>query len=216
MSLRLQLAGLGALALSALQMSQPIDQSCVVDEAVRDPSLVTYRSQLLQVIRERSVEQLKPLVDSDVFLPFQEHGWEKFVEVHRPQDPESDIWSRLHQDVSRGGRFMGKDGFCAPYFMCPEWPGADGQDVLVIVKRNVPVRQRPDDSARVLAVLSCDILRVPSSQEGPEHPPGWETLLLPNGSWGFLRAGNVILAETWVHFERKSGRWQLTQLAAID
>ncbi len=167
---------------------------------------MTYRSQLLRAIRERSLDQLKPLVAPDVFLPFQEHGWEKFVEIHRPHDPESSIWSRLLQDVSRGGRLVGKDGFCAPYFMCPEWPGTDGEDVLVVVKRNVPVRARPDDASPALAVFSCDILRVPSSQASPDHPPGWETLLLPNRTWGCVRPGNVILAETWVYFERKAGR----------
>ena len=207
---------LGLFLLRSFSASQT--DSCVIDDATKEPELVRFRERLIVSIKSRDIAQLRPMISPRINFQHGFEGREAFVDAYDLADPKAETWSRLEKDLRYGGRFTSTDGYCAPYFMCPTWPGEGDETVLVVLARDVPVRSRPEPAAEVLSRLSCAVLRYSSKKNGirPKTPSGWTATPMSNGKWGFIPDENVVLAETGVYLGRHDGRWWLAGVFAAD
>ena len=198
--------------------AQQPGRNCVIDDAPRAPSLVEFRDTLLSAVRARSVERLLPLVHSDVMFGFGSSGRDSFVTAHNLRDPYSQFWAELERDLQLGGRLETADGFCAPYFMCPVWPGQQDDTVFVVLNRDTEARDSGTPGGTTVARLPCGAVAIPADAMAnrPRSPAGWTSLRQPTGVWVFVRASEVVLAETWVRLGRVNGKWFVTAIGGID
>lgn len=205
-----------ALAFVLPRCQPPPAASCVVDEASRDATLLDFRSRLLQAVRTKNAELLRPLVDPMITFEVGERGWNEFVETTRLADPKSEIWVTIERNLSLGGRLLEPDAFCAPYFTCPTWPGDDDDIVKVVVNREVPIRQRPSMGAPTLGDASCKVFTAPGGTAWPETPAGWSAVLLMDRRWGFVESSHVVVAETSLHLAKREGTWRLVAILSPE
>jgi len=214
MKLIRQLAVIG-LALQA-QSTQPVQyRSCVLDEAITNQGVADLRRRLLLAIGARNVSALQPLVDPGVRYDFGEQGWEGFSRAYQLASSESPMWTQLESDLSHGGKFVGDD-FCAPYFMCPTWPGVGDESVLVVLHEGVPIREQALATAASIGTTMCQVITVPAQASWPHVATGWTPVWLSSERWGFVEATHVVMAQTSVRLGRRGGQWRLVSVLGID
>lgn len=189
--------------------------SCVVDEAATNRAVVDLRVRLLSAIKSRSASALQPLVDAEVRYDFTEQGLEGFSRAYRLTDPSSPMWRELESDLLHGGKFIGDD-FCAPYYMCPTWPGDGGEIVFAVLRAGVPILDRSVSTAESLGVTKCEVIRVPAEANWPDAASGWMPVWLPPGRWGFVEAQYLAAAQTAIRLSNRDGRWLLVAVLGID
>lgn len=196
-----------------VQATQPSSRRvCFVDEAVKEPSLVAFRGQVLQAIEARDLTRLRPMIAPDVFLEKGVQGRERLVRERHLTDPKSRSWLELAEILKLGGRFDGS-AFCAPYTSCPSPPefGADGD--VIVLGQDVPAYKGPSTSSEVIARLSCDVLTVLG---GPRPPRGWWSVRLGD-KWGYVQVSKARwIALTYIYMERRDGRWLITRVSTEE
>jgi hypothetical protein len=102
--------------------------------------------------------------------------------------------------------------------MCPEWPGQQDDTVFIVLNRNTEARDRGAQDGTLVARLQCGAVAIPADAmaERPRPAPGWTSLRQPTGAWVFVRASDVVLAETWVRLGRVNGKWFVMAIGGID
>lgn len=194
-------------------------RDCFVDEAKEDPTLATFRDQLLGVVKSRSVERLVPLVARDIFVEIGASGVDTLLSTYNLKDPKSPYWTELEDILRLGGRFEGhKQAFCAPFNSCP-FPRGLGRDYFTVLGSDVPAYSEPSNKSQIVARLKCDVLR--ASGEGlppaPRSSGTWIPLWLPSGRWGFVDSSQVRSpAEMVILIGKVDGKWLLTMFTAPD
>ena len=117
-----------------------------VDEAVRDPTLVVFRQQLLSAVRAHDEAALVAALDPHVRTSFGSGGGAKDFKP---------LWNELEFVLTHGGTFRG-DRFWAPY-VYSAWPEQyDPFEHLAVVGKDVPLR---DAEKKIIATLSYDIVK---------------------------------------------------------
>ena len=192
-------------------------KTCLIDEAPRDKDLVEFRDRLRGAVRARDLNRLRPFVHPDFGFEAQNRGREKYFQAHELTDPKSPEWLSLEMDLAGGGHLNRPDSFCAPHYACPTPIGVN-ERVHVILGVDVAARDRPSPDGRILARLSCDVLRIPN--EGipprPDSPVGWNSVWLSSGTWAFIPARDAVEPARWLEIGRIGGKWWLTGRGSID
>lgn len=200
---------------------QSLGRVCPVDEAVGIESLARFREQLRDAVKARDVEMLRPLVDPGIVVGGLSQqfkvGFEAFLDHFEFRDRSNSIWTDVGGVLWQGGILEGDDAFCAPYFVCQSyWPWGGG--TVVILGEDVLAYARPDRSTKVVARLSCDVLRVASGDElaGVELFTGWRGVHLPSGAVGFVESDRVAHPSLLLRIGKKAGQWRLIHLQGTD
>ncbi len=183
-----------------------------VDEAGRDPGLLTFRARLLRALAEGDADGLVEAAHPEIRLSFGgDFGRESFREL--VQDPE--YRGELAAVLGLGGVFTGDGRFVAPYTFQRFPDGHDPFECYAVLGRDVRVRAAPDLDAEVLDLLTYEAVCHPPSQRTRRN--GFVPIGLEDGGTGYV-------AERFLRspidyraiFENEDGRWWLVTFIAGD
>jgi hypothetical protein len=164
-----------------------------VDEATNDPTLVAFRTQILDIVRRKDVAALLALVDPKIRTSF--GGGGGTADLRRQwklDEPDSQLWNELDEIFRNGGRFQqGGDTprFWAPY-VYSAWPDShDAFTHFAVLGQNVPLRSGPTEAAPPIATLSYDIVEGIDSAE--EHPADFRRIRTADKREGWVAAKSI-------------------------
>ena len=192
-----------------------------VDDAVRDPSFFTFRSQLLQALQRRDTTYLYSVMAPQIKNSFGgDDSIAGFKRLWKIEQANSPVWEQLTQVLSMGGKLAGNT-FTAGYVFS-HWPDAiDAFEFVAITGQNVSVRSEPSATATRIASLSFDIVALKDwqdlSEEGRLTADTWAQLELGDGRNGWVYGRYVYSPVGYrAMFEKRYGRWLLVFLLAGD
>lgn len=190
-----------------------------VDEATKDPSLVAFRTQLLDIVRRKDTAALLAVVEPTIRTTFGGGGGVADLRKQwKLDDADSHLWNELDEIFRNGGKFQqGGDTsrFWAPY-VYSAWPDShDAFAYFAILGENVPLRSGPTDSAPPVALLSHDI--VEGIESAQEHPPDFRRIRTADKREGWVAAKNVRSPIGYrAGLVKKNGTWKIEALVAGD
>jgi hypothetical protein len=208
------------LCTSAVTQSPPLkrERLCFIDEGVKDPSLIAFRSTLREIVDQKDAKGLINVLAENIHVGLDERpGISNFVQIHTPDDPSSEIWRDLGRILDLGGSFVGPNVFCAPFVRCPGAKAIDSELFVVVLGAKVPAHASPTSTSEVIEWLSCDVLPFDGSHL-PEKPstsaPGWLAVYLGK-RWGFVEEEQTRMVGDWYfHVTKIENRWLLTTFLA--
>jgi len=195
-----------------------------VDEGPRDVSFKVFRNRLIEAVKEHNTPFILTTLHPKIHLSFGGHfGVKDFLEMWKPYSPDSALWNELSTILSLGGTFRtsgGKRVFWAPYTFSAFPDDVDAYEHASIVGANVRVRSQPSTTARIVTILSYDIVKAtfPSSDnKRKDDTPGWVKVVLPDGTNGYV--ANRYVRSPIDHrlgFEKIRGKWLITVFIGGD
>jgi len=189
-----------------------------VDEAWKDPTLVTFRKNLLAAVKRRDLKYVVSRSARNIRLSFGGYSGRKtFREWLRLEGMRETYWRELEGVFSLGGVFNGKDTFCIPYVACIDVPGCpdcDPYEIVYVLSDNAKAYAAMDTKSPVVATLSYDVLNMDYSKEVIE---GWMSVELPRGGVGYVTGPEFRSPLDYRALLRKrKGTWEIDIFIAGD
>jgi len=176
-----------------------------VDEAQRDPMLVSFRNQVLEAIDHNDQKALAQLIDPKVRTSFGDDKGGGKVNL-----------SALEHALALGGSFQkGSDvpRFWAPY-VYSEWPEAhDAFSEAAIIAEDVPLHQSNDPASPAVATLRYDIVKMlDTTSDAPMRH-----VRTADGHEGWVESSRVRSSIDYrAGLVRKDGAWKIEAFVAGD
>lgn len=195
-----------------------------VDEGAKDASFKAFRNKLIEAVKERNTKFVLSLLHPKIHLSFGGHsGIKDFVEMWKPNSPDSAVWDELSTILALGGTFSTSEGkrvFWAPYTFSAFPDGLDGYEYASIVGDNVRVRSQPNTTASIVTNLSYDVVKATfliGDNNREDNFPGWVKVVVPDGRNGYV-ASKYIRSPTdyRLGFEKNRGKWLITAFIGGD
>ena len=202
-----------SLAVNAAELKLP-----PVDEAWKDPSLVSFRKGMLAAVKRRDVKYVVARAARSIKLSFGGYAGRKTFREWLTQEDMRDVyWQELEAVFSLGGVFTGKDTFCTPYVACVDIPGCpdcDPYDMVFVVSDDAAVHAAMSTASPVMARLSYAVLRMDYSRDVDE---GWLAVELPDGRVGYATGPEFRMAvDHRALLRKRKGVWQIDVFVAGD
>jgi len=188
------------------------------DAAPLDSSFLVFRGQLLEVLRQKDLIALLPLLDLQIDCGTAGTGRSAFARLWGLDDPDgmadSPFWEALAAVLQEGGSFDRQGRFLAPYVFA-QWPDSYTTAEYALVDGGmVRMRAEPRLGAPIVTNLSHAIVQVvdpsgPQETIGGATYPWWQITTLDgrNGYvWGqFMRSPE----DPRAGFALKDGQWKM-------
>ncbi|MBA2527814.1 MAG: SH3 domain-containing protein [Pyrinomonadaceae bacterium] len=195
-----------------------------VDEGAKDASFKAFRNKLIEAVKERNTPFILTILHPKIHLSFGGHsGVKDFLEMWKPDSPDSALWKELSTILSLGGTFSTSDGkrnFWAPYTFSTFPNDLDAYEYAPIVGANVRVRSQPNTTARIVTILSYDIVKATflfHDNNREDDIPNWVKVIVPDGRNGYVASRYVRSAIDYrLGFERIRGQWLITPFIGGD
>ena len=195
-----------------------------VDEGAKDASFKAFRTKLIEAVKQRNTRFVLSVLHPKVQLSFGgKSGPKDFLEMWKPDSPDSELWSELSTVLSLGGTFSKSEGkrvFWAPYTFSAFPDDLDGYEYASIVGENVRVRSQPSTTASIVTNLSYDIVKAtfPVSDDIREGDvPGWVRVVVPDGKSGYVASRYIRSPIDYrLGVGRIRGKWLITYFIAGD
>jgi len=222
-----------AVAVFAAAMSAQEIYIKPVDEAAKDPSLMEFRSKLIDAAERKDMKYVISVMDPKIKLSFGGHeGIADFKQIWQPDIEGSLFWNELLAVLKNGGVF-GKDTedgnktFYAPYTFTsfPDYPELDIFRDGAIIGKDVNLRAKPSLNAKVIGSLSYNVVMI--DHQGSvmkKKTPGidmetyeWYKVETLGGKKGFVHADHVRgHVDHRIGLEKQNGKWKITMFIAGD
>ena len=185
-----------------------------VDDAKKDASFYTFRSQLIAAVKRKDDKYVKSILSPSVKYGLGGGvGQYEFLRNYQFLRKDSTFWNQFSNAITHGGNLQtAEDGKTltfnapSPYFANTNPPATNEQGV--VCDRNVAVMDRPDAAASKVATLSFDIVQVPSAKPIVED---WMKVITPDGKTGYVHRAQLILrSDPYAVFQQDKGQWKLT------
>lgn len=200
------------------------------DDGPQDASFVKFRNDLKAIIARKDASALFTHLASDIKIDFGGFGGgPEFTETWKPYDKDSKVWAALSLVVEQGGNFDSPVRFSAPYVYSAFPSDVDIENKVVVTNEDAVLREKPNQSARIIRKLDRDILTLGSLVDGDlvtagsymaqheAHPQAWYSVKDAKGVTGFVPAKDVRSPIDYrASFERRKGRWFITMFLAGD
>jgi hypothetical protein len=195
-----------------------------VDEGARDASFKAFRNRLIEAVKQRNTRFVLTILHPKIHLSFGGHyGVKDFLEMWKPDSPDSEVWKELSTILSLGGTFSTSDGkrmFWAPYTFSTFPDDLDAFEYAPIVGENVRVRLQPNATAGIVTSLSYDIVKATfliSDDNRKDNIPGWVKVVAPNGRNGYVASRYIRSPIDYrLGFERIRSKWLITAFIGGD
>ncbi len=135
-----------------------------VDEGVRDPTWVLFKTRLLDALAKHDQKFVMGIVDARIRNTLGNDGSTEFRKLWQPQAADSPLWVELPKLLFLGGVFVKRDKganeFCAPYvrFKWPDDVSATGSGAIIVA--DALMKTKPSAAAETLQTLSHDLVKV--------------------------------------------------------
>lgn len=131
------------------------------DDTALDTGFSAFRARLADVVRARDAEALIGLAEPGVMLGFGGSGGHADLrEYLREPASADDYWRGLEYMLQLGSVRMDTDVFCLPYPSCIEISARDPYSVMVVIRPDTPLLERPEINARTLRLLDFDVVQL--------------------------------------------------------
>lgn len=192
-------------------------QLAPVDDAMREPGFFAFVKKLSAAVAKRDAKALQKLSDPDLlcggWTAKDERGWAKCAGRWRLDEPASPLWDVLADWIELG--FMRETPMIlvSPYVVWKFPRDLDPSEYLVVLRDNLPLRDKPERNAKVLATLAFDLVK----QVGPSNGLKgfeWVQVETATGVRGWVQAAQVRSPRmSRGQFSLKDGHWKL---AVVD
>ena len=198
-----------------------------VDEAPKDPSFLTYRNAMLELVKVQDTEAFLKLVDPDIHLSFGGHSGhgdmrrqlnlspDDLSEEYKSQATKlrDQYWNEIAKVLKLGGRFRGH-AFVAPYTWTAKTPkDADTYKTYFVTGSNVLLRSTGKANAPIISRLSYNIVYNDNWQEDANY----QSIRLPDGQTGYLSSQYLRSQIDYrASFIKINGKWQMAMFIAGD
>lgn len=134
-----------------------------IDESKKDAALKKTLNDLLEVVKNKDLEGLKPFLDVNILVSLGgEKGWNDFLELWKlKENPEkSMVWQELKNAITLGGTFdkRNNNSYTTPYLYATF--DYDAYEYAVITGDKVNIRDKPSTKSKVVAQLNYDVVKV--------------------------------------------------------
>jgi hypothetical protein len=170
----------------------------------KDKTLTAFRTQMIELIRNRDEKRLFDHVDPNVRISFGAgSGIEAFQRAWIVQPHWEELFTIFYMG---GGVFRDNDHFWSPSIHA-NWPEKfDPFSFVAVMSRNTPLRESEDPRSNAIATLSFDIVK-PLAEKGhvrvADGRTGWVDPRLLWSPAGYR-----------VELVRKSGTWKIEALVS--
>ena len=200
-----------------------------VDQADRDPSLVTFREALLAQVSARDTDAVVSAACPDIYLSHGGDGGPEELRANLTLDPEAlseeqrenadalraQYWSDLETTLSQPGYFDEEGEFWMPHQWQITLPASLDPELAFFVKgSDVSLRQRPDRNSSIIGLISHEIAIIRDYQDGAEY----QRVLLTDGTQGFMHADFLwpMTGYRAAFVKSDAGDWQLCTFVSGD
>ena len=202
----------------SLQASAPV-RIYPIDDTDRDSTFRSYVHKLQAAVSALDSSALRKLTADDVVVGPREKdkGWQRFVEVWRPNDRnDPELWDALSELLSLGFVREHPSLYVSPYVAWRFPNDLDPRTHLVVIRDGAALRLSPGINAPISATLSFDIV---GRISGAATPAGdnelrqWVYVRTLDGRTGYLNARDVrspLMPRA--QFARKNGKWKMVAL----
>ena len=183
-----------------------------VDQGRRDPSFQRFRKALARGFATRDLVVVKKYTHPNIYVATVGARSRAVFLARLRARPE--LWPELLAVLRKGGRFIGRDRFRAPYTAFIRFGARDPASTGVLVGPQVTIRERPDPTAPATAIRGYELVTVPEWR--PDYRgrrvEGWRFVRTADGRAGYVRAGDVDYAVTYtLDFIRIRGIWWINR-----
>ncbi len=193
-----------------------------IDEAINDREFLAFRTNLRAAVRTFDIEAVTAIAGNDIKLSrggsAGRETFRQWLTIDEPGDPES-YWHALERVVEFGGVFLDPDTFCTPYFACVDLPiceveVCDGYSEFIAITPSAPVYAQPGRDWAVIAQLDYEVVLHAPDDDPFKHFP-WYRISLADGRTGWISKPDFYRPVDYhATFERRSGRWEMTEFFA--
>ena len=191
------------------------------DESAKDPSFVTFKTQLQKAVKAKDDAFLLNTIDPQVHFSFGDDPGKKnfkkyFSLEQKPKD--SNVWKIL-EDTLKLGFFLNPEGnFVSPYLFENFPQDLDPTSYSVVSGTNVNVREAPSTNAKVLEKLSHSVVAMEYGEEIPKTGEcNWQKVCLANGTTGYICDKYLRSPLDYrIFFEKKKHKWMITTFIVGD
>lgn len=194
-----------------------------VDEGKNDASFIAFREKLISAVKNKDKKFLLGILDRNIKGNFGgDSGIEDFKRLWKLDSPQSELWKELLIVLTNGGKFVtAKKEFCAPFSFTNFPEDLDAFEHQMIFGNNVNLRAQPNTTAKVVAQLSYNVVKVDYEssvpEKGKEGEYSWLKIETLGGKKGFVSAQYVRSPIDYrACFEKKTGKWLMTFFLAGD
>lgn len=198
-----------------------------VDEAKRDAAFFTFRSKLVEAVKNRDSKYILSIVDPKIRNTFgDDNGITYFKRIWKLDSKNSKFWNEFSTVISNGGTFYKEADtktkqFCAPYLFTVFPEDLDAFDYSAIFGKNVILRSKPSVKSSVVANLSYNVVKVDfdNSVKSKADLDAYEWLKIETlgGKKGFVNPKFVRSSVDYrACFEKIKGNWKMTAFVAGD
>jgi len=194
-----------------------------VDEAKKDASFNVFRGKLITAVKNKDKKFFLSILDRNVKGSFGgDSGIEDFKKLWKIENPQSELWNELLAVLTNGGKFTkSKKEFCGPFSFTNFPEDIDSFEYQMIFGNNVNLRAQPNSTARVVAQLSYNVVKVdyetsvPDKRRADEY--SWLKIETLGGKKGFVSEQYVRSPLDYrACFEKINGKWLMTFFLAGD
>lgn len=216
------------LCLATAAVAQPI-RLTPVDQARRDPSLVSFRADLMAAIADRDADRVSTMACDDIYLSHGSNGGtEEFraaltlsedtlAEEYRDQAPilREAYWTALETTLSQPGYFADTDQFWMPFHWQIDLPDhLDPFSSYFVIARNLLLRDAPTQEGSVIARLSHELVTIPEFDDGAQY----QQVETWNGTRGYAHRDYLwsMVGYRASFIKEETGDWRLCMFVAGD
>jgi hypothetical protein len=202
-----------------------------VDDAPKDPSLLEFRTRLMDAARRQDLDYVLSVLAPHVVNSFGgDEGIEGFKRHWELDTGRTRVWSTLLEVLSMGGTLhvtpsaaeIGAEAeFWAPY-VYSRWPNEfDSFEYGAITGEKVKVRSRPSRRAPVVATLSYHIVKMSpdavADEEAKDQTTSWVKIATPDGKDGYVSSRFLRSPIDYrIGFVKGNGKWLIKTFVAGD
>ena len=180
-----------------------------VDEAGRDPALVSVREQLMSAVQRHDVSAIDKVTEPSV----QGCGWKgysglrKFFEL---KIPGYDPWTDVHRSLSLGGIFRNAAEFSSNYVVWKFTGDPYPENWLVALGPHVAVHSAPAVDAPSVTYLSYEVVKPLEQSSG-----GWQKVGVNQKISGYVQFKDVASPTgLTVTLRKRHGSWKVTNISS--
>ncbi len=192
-----------------------------IDEAARDKSFLTFRTQLVNAAKRHDAKFILSIVDRNIKNSFGgDDGIENFEKNWKIEQRDSEFWSEFSTVINNGGTFTieGKTKtFFAPYVFKAFPEDLDAFNHSIIFGNNVNLRAKADKNAAIVGSLSYNVVEILDSVKDANdiNKTIWYEVKTLGGKRGFVGAEFVRSPIDFrAGFEKRNGKWKMTVFIA--
>lgn len=183
----------------------------IADEAAKDPSFVSFRTQLLDAIKKHNKVFVEEVLSNDVLTALGGgKGKQAFNEQWENLSPESSFWNRMQRVLLHGAEYDAESReFHAPAVSFDD-SHASLPQAIVWNKGALLYKSQNDKSQHERRIFAEQVTIIDPKEAEPVRK-SWVKIRLADGSTWYMKSEDLYSAyDEFAMFKKSNSKWYLT------